>query len=431
LLGSLFGSDDHGYREDPSVQQTIQNIQASTEKLRRANQTIAQQMTREKEAEEAAARERQAAYDRATKDIAVLSSKHFFIPKTRVGFLEELQNDLQALQEDLLEIPVNKPLPQALQEDIKYIWNQINKDQKALTPLYRHMRKSMDHYATDMLHNERAKEAFLLRTELEAHAAFTQTKLEGLDIIILVYTLFQIIICFASNNNEVMDLDKFINVLNQDPLLIKYNKTSSVLPLNKCEVLMIEEAKRNEYRSYGGLFDKNRHIDKFIGECLFIGGGKLSGTRGKNDGITVLINIENELQQIDEVINKLHSGQWEYDQHTGKKFTTSKEKKDYIKQLKLKKVLYKKAFLLKNQDTLDKFYTLNIEPNVKPDILASITNNYDLRKIPDHRFDNVEFENVPCSVFLDPNLYPNLERITKIGGKINFSISIYLFIYFI
>ncbi|BBB57601.1 hypothetical protein MPCS_01612 (plasmid) [Candidatus Megaera polyxenophila] len=241
-------------------------------------------------------------------------------------------------------------------------------------------------------------------------------------IIILIYILFQITICFASSN-EVMDLDKFINVLNQDSLLVKYNKIPSVLPLNRHEVLMIEEAKRNEYKSYGGLFDKNRHINQFMGECLFIGGGKLSGNRGENDGITVLINIENELQQIDEVINKLRSGQWEYDKHTGKKFTTNKEKKDYIKQLKLKKVLYKKAFLLKNQDTLDKFYTLNIEPNVKPDILASITNNYDLREIPDHRFDNVEFENVPCSVFLDPNLYPNLERITKIGGKINFSVS--------
>ena len=163
------------------VQESIARIQASTEKLRRANQTIAQQMTREKEAEEAAARERQAAYYRATKDIAVLSSKHFFIPKTRVGFLEELQNDLQALQEDLLEIPVNKPLPQALQEDIKYIWNQINKDQKALTPLYRHMRKSMDHYATDMLNNEQAKKALSLRTAQEAHAAFTQTELEVLE----------------------------------------------------------------------------------------------------------------------------------------------------------------------------------------------------------------------------------------------------------
>lgn len=76
--------------------------------------------------------------------------------------------------------------------------------------------------------------------------------------------------------------------------------------------------------------------------------------------------------------------------------------------------MYQKAFLLKYLDTLDKFYTLNIEPNVKSDIFASITNNYDLREIPNHRFDNVEFGNVPCSVFLDPNLYPNLECLTKI-----------------
>ena len=94
-----------------------------------------------------------------------------------------------------------------------------------------------------------------------------------------------------------------------------------------------------------------------------------------------------------------------------------------LQQVKKKKILYKKAFLLKNQDILNRFYTLNIEPNVKPDILASITNNYDLREIPDQKFEYIKFENVPCSVFLDPKLYPNLERITKIGGKINFSIS--------
>lgn len=241
-------------------------------------------------------------------------------------------------------------------------------------------------------------------------------------VVILIYTFFQIVICFASNN-EVMDLDKFINVLNQDPLLIKYNKTPAVLPLNKYEVLMIEEAKRNEYKNYGGIFDKNRHINQFMGECLFVGGGKLPGPRGENDGITVLINIDSEIQQIDEVINKLRSGQWEYDQHTGKKFTTNKDKKDYIKQLKLKKVLYKKAFLLKNQDILDRFYTLNIEPNVKPDMLGSITSEADMKLIPNNKFDCIKFENVPCNVFLDPKLYTNLERITKIGGKISFSIS--------
>ena len=135
-------------------------------------------------------------------------------------------------------------------------------------------------------------------------------------IILIICVLCQSILCFASTDNSLMDVNKFINILNQDSLLIKYGMTPSVLPLNKHEILMIEEAKRNEYKSYGGIFDNSRHINQFGGECLFVGGGKLPGTRGENDGITILINIENELQQIDEVINKLYSKQWEYDHQT-------------------------------------------------------------------------------------------------------------------
>jgi hypothetical protein len=65
-------------------------------------------------------------------------------------------------------------------EEINYLWHHINKDQKELTPLYRHMRRSMDHHATDMLYNEQAKEALLLRTDPEAHPGLMSTQLEVL-----------------------------------------------------------------------------------------------------------------------------------------------------------------------------------------------------------------------------------------------------------
>jgi len=159
------------------VQESIARIQASTEELHQKNQAIAQQKAKEKESEEAAARERQAAYYQATKDIAVLSSEHFFVPEISVRFLKELQSDLKTLQEDLKGIPFNKPLPQEVREEISYLWHQINKDQKALTPLYRHMRKRIDHYATDMLCNDRAKEALSFR----AAPIFNKTHLEALE----------------------------------------------------------------------------------------------------------------------------------------------------------------------------------------------------------------------------------------------------------
>jgi len=53
LLGSLFGSDDHGYREDPSVQQSIQRIKASTQKLERLNAEVNRLENQRAEAEHA------------------------------------------------------------------------------------------------------------------------------------------------------------------------------------------------------------------------------------------------------------------------------------------------------------------------------------------------------------------------------------------
>jgi hypothetical protein len=94
--------------------------------------------------------------------------------------LEELQDGLKTLQEDLVAISITEPLPQAIREDINYLWHQINKDQQELTPLYRHMRRGMDHHATDMLYNEQEKEALLLRTDPEAHPGLIPTQLEVL-----------------------------------------------------------------------------------------------------------------------------------------------------------------------------------------------------------------------------------------------------------
>lgn len=164
---------------------------------------------------------------------------------------------------------------------------------------------------------------------------------------------------------------------------------------------------------------KGRDIKSFLGDTLVVGGGKKPGILGSNQGKTVLINLIDEINNIELVIKKIDSGEWKYDHQTGQQFKTEREKLGYIKTLYEKKDLYKKAFALKNTDILERYYTLNIYSSVEPDMLASITNDSDIKQIPDHKFEYVEFEDVPCSIFLDPKLYTNLERITKIGGKLS------------
>jgi hypothetical protein len=192
------------------VQESIARIRASTEELHQKNKAVAQQKAEEKEAEDAVERERQARYYEATKDIAVLSSDPFFVPATSVGFLEELQDGLETLQEDLVEIPITEPLPQAIREDVNYLWHQINKDQQELTPLYRHMRRSIDHHATDMLYNKQAKEALLLRTDRETQDGVLPTQLEALE-------------------KEAVMIEKEAVMIEKEAVMIEKEKNNAVL----------------------------------------------------------------------------------------------------------------------------------------------------------------------------------------------------------
>ena len=223
-------------------------------------------------------------------------------------------------------------------------------------------------------------------------------------------------------NDKIMTLEEFKLVLNSDQFLIIEKDTLKHNPLIIEEIEAVNEANQKCQTFFNKNF-KGRDIKYFLGDTLVIGGGKKPGILGDNQGKTVLINLTDENNNIELVIKKLETGEWEYDHQAGKKFKTEKEKLGYIKTLYEKKDLYNKVFELKNTYTLERYYTLNIDSSVEPDMLASITSGSDIKQIPDHKFHNVEFENVPCSVFLDPNLYPNLERITKIGGKISFSLS--------
>ena len=223
--------------------------------------------------------------------------------------------------------------------------------------------------------------------------------------------------------DHVMTLDEFKEALNTNAFLKQEHQTINDQPLDEYEIEMIEIAIKDKNSHFGGEFDQGREINKFTGNTLLVGGGKKSGKYGENQGKTVLIDIKAETTEIEELIKNLRSDKWTYDPYTGKKFKTAAEKETYIKALEHKRALYKEAFSKKNKDILDRYYTLNIERLIQPDMLASITSETDMSKIPDNKFMHVEFESVSCDVFLNPKLYPILARITKPKGTIKFSVS--------
>lgn len=224
-------------------------------------------------------------------------------------------------------------------------------------------------------------------------------------------------------SDRVMNMDEFKQVVNNNHFLKQIHKTIDEEPLGNYEIEMIELAKKNQNVTFGSSFDAGREISNFTGDTLLIGGGKKPGLYGENQGKTVLIDTTVEEQETKKLIDNLTSGKWVDDPYTGRNFKTNTEKRLYIKKIKAKQALYKEAYREWNKDILSRYYTLNIDKDVQPDMLASILSEADTIMIPDKKFMNVEFENVPCDVFLNPKLYKILERITKPGGNIKFSVS--------
>jgi len=227
----------------------------------------------------------------------------------------------------------------------------------------------------------------------------------------------------AVPKDRVMTIDEFKQAINNNDFLKQQRKTVKYYSLDKYEVKMIEKAIKDENSHFGGKFDRGREVNNFTGDTLLVGGGKKSGMCGENQGKTVLIDNKINDEEVRILIENLRSDKWDHDPYTGKEFKSDAEKEFYIKELERKQKLYQQAFREKNKDILNRYYTLNIEKDLQPDMLGSITSEADMSKIPNNKFMHVEFENVPCDVFLNPKLYPILERITKPGGTIKFSVS--------
>lgn len=227
----------------------------------------------------------------------------------------------------------------------------------------------------------------------------------------------------ADDSAKVMSIQEFEDSINSYPLFIERGDTSKDKPLDKYEIMMIESAQNEEGVSYGGKLDSGRYIGSFSGQTLVVGGGKDKGKYGENQGRTVLFDISSIESEITNLIANLESGRWHEDPHTGIKFKDEYSKKLYIDELKQKLALYREAFELKNNDILEQVYTVNIDAGVKPDLLGSINSVEDMEVIPDSKFTNIEFENVPCQVFLNSDLYKVLERIAKPGARISLTVT--------
>jgi hypothetical protein len=225
------------------------------------------------------------------------------------------------------------------------------------------------------------------------------------------------------SKNRVMSIQEFKKAIDNNYFLRKRLQTTIDQPLDEDEIEVIELARKNEDSHFGGKFEPGREIHNFTGDTLLVGGGKIPGSLGENDGKAILIDYTVEESETIDLVKNLRSGKWTNDPYAGREFKSEDEKNLYIKDLEEKLVVYKEAFKEKNQDILDRYYTLNIEKKIFPDILASITSEHDMNNIPDNKFMHVEFENVPCDVFLNPKIYSILERITKPEGTITFSIS--------
>lgn len=229
-------------------------------------------------------------------------------------------------------------------------------------------------------------------------------------------------LAFDIPQNRVMTVMEFQKALDNNEFLQKEGYTTRDIALDQYEIELINLALANQSVNLGGYIEPGRELEKFTGSTLLVGGGKLAGPNGENDGKTIVVNHTTEIQAIQSLVNSVKEDSIESATNS-QRVLSDQEKHNQIQQLQEKIAIYQLAAQSLNNDLLARYFTLNIEPKIAPDMLASVVSESDMSKIPDNKFINVEFENVPCDVFLDPQLYRTLERITQSPGSISFSIS--------
>ena len=234
--------------------------------------------------------------------------------------------------------------------------------------------------------------------------------------LLLICIVFLTSCSFLKSNVDVPIISKkeFETSIDNNSFLKSIFDTTADKNLCHYELNAIKYALNEENKNYGGTFDTGRDISNFKGSTLVVGAGKKSGIKKSNQGKCLLVDFNKKFNYLIKEIKQLKDLQ---KKQNLKKLATR------IYKLEEKLELYKKAFTLTNQDILERYFTIDIDETLQPDMVGSITSESDMSQIPDNRFDHVEFENVPCNVFLNPTLYKILERITKPGGTISLSVN--------
>lgn len=239
---------------------------------------------------------------------------------------------------------------------------------------------------------------------------------------ISLFCLFVLTNAFAG----VMTKKEFAEAIENDGFLKANEKTKPLADYTAQQIRAsgeeqaINEALKYERANFGGIFDVGREIGKFEGDILIVGGGKETGIDermypGLKPGITVLGNA----QKYKVVLEGIKSKDFQINPISLEDCSTEEKRNTCIKNLE--KLIA--DIDLKNSSILKTYYTVNIDSKAKPDLLASVISESDMKRIPDHKFKTVIFENVNCSVFLNPILYKILERITERNGRITLSVS--------
>jgi len=141
LLGSLFGSDDHCYREDPSVQQTIQKIEESTQALRRKNAEVNRLENQRAEAEHARHAVAMRASDEAWQKIHEEQGEEKEKPYCRNLSVGAMREDIDYLRENLADYPeLDSPLPREIEEDMHITLSHIAQEESELADFDRRIR---------------------------------------------------------------------------------------------------------------------------------------------------------------------------------------------------------------------------------------------------------------------------------------------------
>lgn len=233
---------------------------------------------------------------------------------------------------------------------------------------------------------------------------------------LLVFTIFFTSYSFLKSSTDLHIISKkeFETSINNNSFFKSMSDTTTDKNLCRYELNAIKYAQDEANKNYGSTFDTGRYISNFKGSVLVVGAGKKSGTKKSNQGKCLLVDFNKDFKHLIEEIKQLKDLQ---------KKQNSKKLVTRLYNLEEKLELYKRAFILRNQDILERYFTIDIDKTVQPDMVGSITSESDMSKIPDNRFDHIEFENVPCNVFLNPTLYKILERITKPGGTISLSVN--------